>query len=216
MYNIKQETSYLLEVYDEYAFFVKKNYKVFYPNVSADLKNKLISNPRAIDSKSQLETELRPIFKQEERIYTQTISKVKTGWRGIENNFLKELNKLQLDVDGEIKCYISRYGPGGSFNPYKSITVRAIMEYKPDMIGANEKIAHELVHLAIHKHSRKYRLGFENTERLVDLILTRTPITKLLNSPTLQGFGDNRLDTFFDLHPSDAEKVISEFSFLIS
>lgn len=211
-YNGKKEVNELVETYSQYDFFKKKKYKVFYPKISDSLEKQLIANPQKNGLKEQLGIEFKPIFEQEQLIYKKTLSQVEGNWRIVENDFFKELKRLKLKMAvEEIKCYVSRYGPGGSFYPYKSISIRAVKEYEPDIVKANEKIAHELVHLAIHKYACQYQLDFENTERLVDLILTKTTIANLLNQPTLQGFGNNKLDTFFDLYPTDAERVIREF-----
>lgn len=205
------EIEEILLTYSNYDLLTRKGYLVFYPKISKDLEKALIENPRDKKLLMQLKEEFRPIFQREKLVYELILDKIKHNWEAIELNFFKELRALHLDTDTkETKCYISHYGPGGSFFPPNKVIIRAVDKYDRDISSANEKIAHEIVHLAINKLAKKYKLGFENTERLVDLILTKTPIAKLLDNPTMQGFGDEKLDGKFKAAYPNIKEIFSD------
>lgn len=112
-------------------------------------------------------------------------------------------------------CYISRYGSGGTYYIPNTICIRTILENETDLKRANEVIAHEIVHLSIYDQIKFNNISFENTERLVDLILTKTPIGKLINNPSFQNFGDKRLDKIFLDGSFDIVKTIKEFKIIL-
>lgn len=206
----KKEISDLLDIYYPiFDFLKKKNYKVFFPKVSKKLERKLISSPD--DVREEFRLEFSPIYKSEKQIYTETLDTVKKNWSVIEKDFFSLLSKMNLSLPKYITCYVSRYGPGGSFNFPSDISIRVVREFEPDILNSNEKIVHELVHLAVYELATANNFDFEDTERLVDLVLTKTPIAKLLNHPKLQGFGDSNLDNMFNLYKNDIPKAILRF-----
>ena len=207
----EQELDDIAWIYSEYDFFVKNKYKVYYPKISKELTEKMIEKPSSAQNKKILEKEFTEIFDHEKNIYDKTIIEISQNWRKIEKKFVNILNQLNYDYPKNVSCFVSRYGPGGSYYPDSKISTRVILENKTDVKEANETIAHEIVHLVINGLSEKYKLGFENTERLVDLILTKTPISKLLDNPRFQNFGDKRLDIIFDEHSTNLETLLKKF-----
>lgn len=210
-YNKEQELKDLAWIYGEYGFFVKTGYKVYYPKISDSLAKKLIADSNSTENKKILKTEFAKIFAENEQLYKKTLLIVSRNWRKIEKKFFYNLEKIKGVSLKDISCFVSLYGPGGTFYPDNKISIRVIIENESDVNKANEKIAHEVAHLAIHKLSVKYKLNFENTERLADLILNKTPIAALLNNPKMQGFGDKQLDELFGLYPNDLQTLLKEF-----
>ncbi len=208
----KQELEELEWIYSEYNFFAKNKYKVYYPKISEALSRKLIDNPHSSENKKLLKNEYIKIYSKENKIYKKTLATVSQNWKKIEVNFFSSLEELTHFDKKVFACFISRYGPGGSYYPPDKISIRAVMEKKQDILQANESIAHEIVHLSIYALAEKFELGFENTERLVDLILTKTPISNSLKNPSMQGFGDEQLDILFGLYPNDLATMLEEFS----
>ncbi len=199
-------------IYSEYDFFIKNKYKVFYPKISKDIEKELIANPKDKLAIKQLKQQFDKIFANEEDIYKRTLRTTESGWLTIGDKFFNELAKIQTGKGiKNVHCCISRYGPGGSYYSPNKISVRVVDKYDKDIREANEKIAHEIVHLAIDKLVQKYSLSFDNTERLVDLILTRTPISELLVEPTIQGFGNENLDECFKTAFPSIENVLKLF-----
>lgn len=207
----KQELEDLEWIYSQYDFFIKNNYKVYFPKITRILAKKLIANPSLAGNKKLLKTEFAKIFAENEQIYKKTLLIVTRNWRKIEKKFFCNLEKLKGANLKNVSCFISLYGPGGTYYPDSKISIRVVIENESDINKADEKIAHETVHLAVDKLSKRYKLGFENTERLVDLILNKTPIAEILDNPRMQGFGDVRLDELFDLYPNDIITMLKEF-----
>lgn len=211
-YSKEMELKELLWIYSEHDFFVKNKYKVFYPTIPNKISKKLESEYRDLEAQKLLEFEFEKIFKREKPVYDRTIKLVGAQWQKIEADFFKILTEINLNSSvNQVICYISRYGPGGSYYPPKKISVRVVEEFDQDITEVNEKIAHEIVHLAINDLVVKYKLNFDNTERLVDLILVKTPISKLLINPTIQGFGDKRLDDCFQHNYPNIKNALDDF-----
>lgn len=211
IFSQKQEVKDLLWLYSEVSFFAKMPYKVYYPEISKDLVKALEKDPNDEQKIIELNKQFGTIFNREKDIYQTTLEKVEENWRKIEDSFFSFL-KNNVDYKNSYKCFISRYGPGGTFHPLSSISVRARLENPKDINNANETIAHEIIHLCVNNLVKKYKLGFENTERLVDLILVKTELKKLFNHPTIQDFGDSKLDKIFAKNGFDIKKTVKEFT----
>lgn len=210
-FSLKQELEDIAWIYSEHDFFMKNKYKVYYPDISEALTQKLIGDLSSKKNKILLKNEFQKIFVKDKDIYEKTISVVSQNWKKIENRFLFNLEKLNGAKTTNVTCFVSRYGPGGSYYPPNRVSIRVVYENEIDIDRASEKIAHEIVHLAVNDLSEKYELGFENTERLVDLILTKTPIYELLPDTKIQGFGNPKFDELFKQFPTNLIALLEHY-----
>lgn len=211
-FSLKQEIEETKWIFSEFDFFVKNKYIVFYPKLSDSIKEKLINGSLDQGEEKAFQKEFAKIFDSEKNIYNETLDVVTDNWRKIEEEFFNILLKFKNTFHSkDITCFISRYGPGGSFYAPNQISVRVRKDLAQDTREANEKIAHEIVHLFIEPTADKYHLEFEDKERLVDLMLTKTPIAKLLDGPTMQGMGNEKLDDIFANNMYDLDKVVKQF-----
>lgn len=208
-----QEIKDILWIYKDYQFFKKSPYTVYYPSISNNLHKILINNTPNKKIKALLDQEFSKIFQRDKKSYQQALKMVEKNWRPIEKKFFKYLAKFtNLRLLSKYYCYISRYGPGGNFSLPNIISIRAREETPDDVKMANLKIIHEIVHLLINKLVKKNNLSFEDTERLVDLILINTPIKNLLGDIEMQGFGNPGLEAYFNHYKGNIERVITAFS----
>lgn len=210
-YSKKQEIKDLLWLYSEAEFFSKNKYKVFYPEIPQNIVKALEKNSKNKLNILELKNQFKPIFEGERSIYQETLEKIEPKWQKIQAPFFDFL-KQNLDCKNSYNCFISRYGPGGTFYRPNSISIRVRLDKKDDLDDANEKIVHEIVHLCIYDLAEKYKLNFEDTERLVDLILTKTEIKDLLKNPKMQNFGNPDLDQIFVKNNFDIKKSLKEFT----
>jgi hypothetical protein len=214
-FNLENEIRDICWIYGEYAFFQKFNYKVYYPSISEETKQLLISDPSDQKAINLLKKEFEPIFKSDAEVYEQHLEQVKDNWSKIEKDFFSSLEKCaQLKILNKYKSIISLYGPGGSFYEPDEISVRVAKDNQNDISRASETMAHEIIHLVINDLVKKYKLEFEDIERMVDLILTKTELSDLFANPKMQNLGNPLLDSVFEKNNHNVSKTVKEFSLL--
>ena len=210
-YDSNQEIEEVLWHFSDYADFKKQGYDIILPKISVGLKKKLISGATDKVTIDEFKAGFSKIFSSESLVYKKTKDEVEQNWRKIETEFFNTVSDLFPNKKNTYTCYLSRYGPGGAYFPPTSISARVIWEKKSELKEANEKIAHELIHLFIYKKAEVSKLCFEDIERLVDLILSKTPIANLLHNPKMQGMGDKRLDDFFVSNSFNLDKTLRNY-----
>ncbi len=98
--------------------------------------------------------------------------------------FFSALDDFALNIRDKYACYVSLYGPEGQFE-YPNIVNLRISNIK-DIKEVNEVIAHELIHLLIYNKVKKMKLGYRQTEGVVDLFFTETKLKTIFPQYKLQ------------------------------
>lgn len=195
-HSLQQEMEDLQWIYSEHSFFVRTGYKVYYPAVPDQVARAVIDAPGDPVALANLEHHFSKIYVKEIPLYEAAKQACERRWAATEPRFLAQLGALVPELPVKPICYISRYGPGGTYYPPHKIAIRVLSDDKEEVEEAMVTLAHEYVHLAIDPLAIQYELGFENTELLVDLLLTASPLKDALPPSQLQGFGEADLDTF--------------------
>ena len=172
----KNELKRLVNLYGDYQWFIDNDFPVILPAFfkkiykkygNADLNKNLID--RIFDR------ELNRIYKK--NIYTKKAFFLKNNWVNVEKNFLSVLADLKIKPSSDFFCYLSLYGPAGQFKTPNIINLR--IANKKDLKEANISIAHEIIHLLLYKKFTRMRLGYKQTEGMVDLFFTETDVKKI-------------------------------------
>jgi hypothetical protein len=169
-YSKNKEKDRLLNIYDEYQWFIDNNFPITLPKFydKAYKNNKKNKNYFS----KQLDTELSNIYNK--RIYQLKSEEIKNNWQKIEKEFFETLNKFNLKIKDKYFCYISLYGPEGQFNYPDIINLRT--GNRRDVKNANETIAHEIIHLLIYTKVKKFKLNYQEIEGMVDLFFIETKL----------------------------------------
>lgn len=214
-YNLRSEIRAITTIYENYTFFKTMNYGVCYPSISEEAKRLLILDASGQKAISLLIQEFEPIFESEIEIYKQGLLIAQNNWTKIEQDFFNTLKKsTRLQVLGKYKGLISLYGPGGSFYEPDEISIRLNPKNQKDAAEANLTIAHEIIHLAISDLVMEHKLRFEDIERVVDLILTKTELRSLFADPKMQDMGNPAMDSIFQKKNYNVKEAIREFAFI--
>jgi len=170
LYSKIKEKEKLLNIYEEYQWFIDNNFPIVLPKFYSRIyqENK---KDRKLFVK-ELNLELNKIY--DENGYQRKSEKIKNNWKKIEQSFFNILRSLNLRIKDKYICYISLYGPSGQFNYPNAINLRVINT--KDIKEANETIAHELIHLLIYNKAKKLKLSYKQTEGVIDLFFTETKL----------------------------------------
>ena len=190
LYSKNKEKEKLLNVYDEYQWFIDNDFPIVLPKFYA----KIYQNNKKLFAK-KLNRELNKVYNKDN--YQFKKEKVKNNWQEIEKNFFKILSNFNLKVRDKYFCHISLYGPEGQFN-YPNIVNLRVANSK-DIKNANETIAHEIIHLAIYNKVKKLKLNYEQTEGLVDLFFIETKLKDIFPNYNIQNIGDSNKELFYKI-----------------
>jgi len=190
LYSKNKEKEKLLNVYDEYQWFIDNDFPIVLPKFYA----KIYQNNNKLFAK-KLNRELNKVYNKDD--YQFKKEKVKNNWQEIEKNFFKILSNFNLKVRDKYFCHISLYGPEGQFN-YPNIVNLRVANSK-DIKNANETIAHEIIHLAIYNKVKKLKLNYEQTEGLVDLFFIETKLKDIFPNYNIQNIGDSNKELFYKI-----------------
>jgi len=180
LYSKIKEKEKLLNIYEEYQWFIDNDFPIVLPKFYAEIYQKNKNNKKSFVR--ELGVSLNKIYNKND--YQLKNEKVKNNWQKIEREFLNILNDLGFDIKDKYICYISLYGPEGQFK-YPNIINLRISGIK-DVKEANEIIAHELIHLSIYNKVKKLKLNYKQTEGIVDLFFTETKLKTIFPQYKLQ------------------------------
>ncbi|MBN2197621.1 hypothetical protein JW698_00250 [Candidatus Wolfebacteria bacterium] len=189
LHSKKREKEKLLNIYDEYQWFIDNKFPVilpgFYDKLYKETKTKKLF-------KIKLGKELDRVYNKE--LYKNKIRVVKNKWKGVEIDFFNILKKYNQKPKNEYFCYVSLYGPEGQFEYPNIIDLR--IKKKLDIKQINETIAHEIIHLSILNKAKKLGLNYEQIEGVVDLFFKETALKKLFPSYKLQSIAKRNIEIF--------------------
>jgi len=180
LHSKKSEKEILLEVYDEYQWYIDYDFPIVLPKFFKELYNKKKDNKKTFAKK--LGNQLDRIYDKD--IYQRKIIAAQKSWRKKEEKFFQIMEAFGFKPKEKYYCHTTLYGPQGQFKYPDSFSVR--MSTAQDAKDSNTTIAHELVHLLIFNKVKKLKLNYEKTEGIVDLFFTKTELKKLFPYHGLQ------------------------------
>ncbi|HLC69856.1 MAG: hypothetical protein A2840_02065 [Candidatus Buchananbacteria bacterium RIFCSPHIGHO2_01_FULL_47_11b] len=170
LYSKTKEKEKLLNIYEEYQWFVENDFPIVTPNFYDKIYRRNKGNRKFFIG--ELNTELDKIYNEND--YQLKTEKVKDNWKKIEQDFFNIIKSFNLRIKNKYICYISLYGPFGQFKYPKVVDLR--VHNTKDMKEANQTIAHELIHLLIYNKVKKLKLNYKQIEGVVDLFFTKTKL----------------------------------------
>lgn len=180
LYSKIKEKEKLLNIYEEYQWFVDNDFPIVLPKFYAEIYQKNKNNKKLFAR--ELNIELNKIYDKND--YQLKNEKVKNDWQKIGRKFLSILNDFNFNIKNEYICYISLYGPEGQFKCPNIINLR--ISNSKDIEEADETIAHELIHLLIYNKVKKLKLDYKQTEGIVDLFFIETKLKTIFPQYKLQ------------------------------
>ena len=183
LYSKNQEGKKLLDIYDEYQWFVDNDFSIILPKFCVEIYQKNKNNKKHFTK--ALNVELNKIYNKKD--YQPKNKKVKKNWQKIEKEFFSSLSSFNFKTEDKYICHISLYGPEGQFK-YPNIVNLRIKNNK-DIKNANETIAHELIHLLIYNKAKKLKLNYREIEGVVDLFFVETKLKTIFPKYKLQNIG---------------------------
>ena len=193
LHSKNKEKEKLLNIYDEYQWFIDNDFPIVLPKFYAELYENCKNNKKIFAK--QIGMELNKIYDRND--YQIKSNAAKNNWRKVEKNFFEILNNFNLKVRDKYFCHISLYGPEGQFN-YPDIVNLRVAKSK-DIKNANETIAHEIIHLAIYNKAKKLKLNYEQIEGLVDLFFIETKLKDIFPNYKIQNIGDSNKKLFYKI-----------------
>ncbi|MFH1611847.1 MAG: hypothetical protein ABH887_01100 [bacterium] len=176
----KQELEKLLDIYDEYQWFIDNDFPIFLPKFYNKLYLQTKDNKK--EFKEKLILEFNKIY--DKNIYQEKKEIAKNQWQKVEKDFFNVLIKLGLKLEKDYFCYISLYGPEGQFYYPETINIRILIDKDIKEVGVT--IAHEIIHLAIFNKVQKLKLSYDQIEEIVDLFFTETKLKNIFPDYKLQ------------------------------
>ncbi|PIY96562.1 MAG: hypothetical protein COY66_03880 [Candidatus Kerfeldbacteria bacterium CG_4_10_14_0_8_um_filter_42_10] len=180
LYSKNKEREKLLNIYDEYQWFIDNDFPIILPKFYTEIYWRSKNNKKLFIK--ELNVALKKIYNKND--HQVKAEKIKNSWKKVEQKFFNTLKNSTLNSKDKHVCYISLYGPEGQFKLPNIINLRA-NTYK-DIKNANETIAHELIHLFIYSRVKKLKLNYQQTEGVVDLFFTETKLKKIFPHYELQ------------------------------
>lgn len=177
IYSKIKEKEKLLNIYEEYQWFIDNDFKIVLPRFYAEIYQK---NKKLFTKK--LNVEFNKIYNKND--YLPKNKKIKNNWQKIEQEFFNILNDFTLNIRDRYICCISLYGPEGQFECPNIVNLRSKSDR--DIKNANETIAHELIHLLIYNNVKKLKLNYKQIEGVVDLFFTETKLKTIFPRYKLQ------------------------------
>jgi len=185
LYSKIKEKEKLLNIYEEYQWFIDNDFPIVVPKFYTKIYQKKIYQKNKNNKKlfvKELNIELNKTY--DENDYQRKSERIKNNWKKIEQSFFNILGSLNLRIKDKYICYISLYGPSGQFNYPDVINLR--VSNTKDIKEANETIAHELIHLLIYDKAKKLKLSYKQIEGIVDLFFTETKLKTIFPQYKLQ------------------------------
>lgn len=173
LYSKIKEKEKLLNIYEEYQWFIDNDFPIVLPKFYARIYQENKNNKKIFIK--ELNRELDKIYNKKD--YWIKNEKIKNNWKKIEQIFFNTLENFNLKIKNKYICYISLYGPIGKFKYPDTINLRA--SNIKDIKEANETITHELIHLLIYNKAKKLKLNYKQTEGIVDLFFTETKLKNI-------------------------------------
>ncbi len=180
LYSKNKEMEKLLDIYDEYQWFIDNDFPIVLPEFYAEIYMRNKNNKKLFAK--ELKAKLNKIYNKNKNKYQLRKKKIKNNWQKIEREFFNVVQSFNLKIKNRYICYISFYGPSGQFK-YPNIINLRVSNVK-DIAEANVTIAHELIHLLIYNKVKK--LNYQQTEGMVDLFFTDTKLKNILSTYKLQ------------------------------
>lgn len=194
LYSQNNEKEKLLNIYDEYQWFIDNDFPIVLPKFYAEIYQKNKNNKKLFTK--DLNIELNKIYNKND--YQLKSGRVKNNWQKIEKEFFNILNSFNLKIKDKYICHISLYGPDGQFKYPNVINLR--IKNNKDIKNANGTIAHELIHLLIYNKVKKLKLNYQQTEGMVDLFFTETKLKTIFLKYKLQSIGVHNKKLFQKIH----------------
>ncbi len=170
LYSQTKEKEKLLDIYEEYQWFIDNNFPIILPKFYARIYKQNKNNKKIFIR--ELNKELNRVYDKNK--YQSRQNKIKNNWQKTEQLFFNVLDNFNFKTKNKYICYISLYGPEGQFKYPNIINLR--VDNNKDVKGANETIAHELIHLLVYNKAKKLKLNYEQIEGVVDLFFTETKL----------------------------------------
>lgn len=193
LYSKDKEKEKLLNIYDEYQWFIDNDFPIVLPEFYAEIYKNSKKNKKLFVR--QLGIELNKIYNKND--YQLKSETVKNKWRKIEREFFEILSNFNLKVRDKYFCHISLYGPEGQFNYPNTVNLR--MANSKDIKNANETIAHEVIHLLIYNKAEKLKLNYQQIEGLVDLFFVETKLKDIFPKYKIQNIGIGNKKLFYKI-----------------
>ncbi len=193
LHSKSKEVEKLLDIYDEYDWFVDNKFPIKLPKFYVKLYKKYKNNKKLFTQ--ELESKLNIVYKPS--VYLINVLKVKNSWQRTEPKFFSTIKDLDIEVSGGYVCNISLYGPEGRFKLPNIIDLR--IASSKDVKDANETIAHELIHLMINSKAKKLKLNYQEVEGVVDMFFTDTNLSNIFQKYKLQSIANHSKKIFSEL-----------------
>lgn len=147
----------------EYGWFLEHGYRV---NLPKGIAKKLRLNESV--TKPHIKTAVALEFNED--FYKEQAEKLKKEWAKIEKAFLINLKTLGGSTPKFYNIYLTKYGVGGSYHLPNTVILNLDYGSRENIIYT---IIHEIVHLAVEKWIKKYRVSHWDKEWLVDTTMNR-------------------------------------------
>jgi len=183
LYSKNKEREKLLNIYDEYQWFINNDFSIILPKFYTEIYQKNKKNKKLFAK--DLNIELNKIYNKKD--YQLKTKKVKNNWQKIKKGLFYILSSFNLKIEDKYVCHISLYGPEGQFKYPNIVNLR--VKNNKDIKNANETIAHELIHLLIYNRTKKLKLNYRQTEGLVDLFFAETKLKTIFPRYKFQSVG---------------------------
>ncbi|MDD4995419.1 MAG: hypothetical protein PHW53_03090 [Patescibacteria group bacterium] len=131
--------------------------------------------PKNINPQNDNLKKIYAAFKNEydEADYKRAAREINEKFSKIESTFYDKLEKIcGKKIKRNFKLILTKYGVGGSYSSPNTI----IFNIKWKFSNSVNIVLHEITHLVIEPHIKKYQVQHNEKERIVDLILTSKPI----------------------------------------
>ena len=180
IYSKIKEKQKLLNIYDEYQWFLDNDFPVILPRFYSGLYNKYSNNKKQFAQ--AINKGLNKIYNK--KVYRQKEAVIKNNWQKISQEVSDILKNVKLNIKEKYVCNISLYGAEGQFQYPNIINLR--LNAAKDLKWANETIVHELIHLLIYNQAKKLKLSYEQIEGVVDLFFTQTELKNIFPEYKMQ------------------------------
>lgn len=166
-YSQEQEKRGILTLLQSISWFKSQGYKYTLPVGFEDEIPKLKNDETLISQvlDTYLSKEYNSAFYEESKRFALS------EWTRLSTR----TNKLFSELSGimnpsTISVILTRYGPGGRYQPPNTIIINIALEKKDNVI---ETIVHEMVHLSIEHLIQQSHIGHWEKERIVDLVMVK-------------------------------------------
>lgn len=197
-YSVRGEIKRVRSAIKEVAWYNKNGYKITLPR---GLRQENLGGRKL--SKEQIDIFVAAEFK--DGGYRRIGANVVKQWLSVNGKIKQRLQKLGLRVQPEYILILTKYGVGGSYNEPNYIVVNVHGKSAKSIIAT---VVHEVIHLAIEKFIKKYKIKHWYKERIVDLIASYTRLSsgQMQKAPLTTAV--ERIDCVFAKYYPDVKKII--------